>query len=273
MYPLLAFLFFLSALALIRAFYEPGSLDVTHRTLTAARRAGSPASVRVAVFSDLHADSLRIKPEQLVEALRRDPADLMVFLGDLASGDSQSGMAARFLGVMSAAAKEAGIPFLAVAGNHDGQKARQVLRSLDIDLLENEGRRITTASGSELDIIGYTDLKADWPDPELLTAAPDHHEKAQIRIVLAHNPDTILHLPEDSGDFFLSGHFHGGQIYAPLQLEFRLLRPEMLPRRGIWRGSFSLNGYSGYITRGLGCVWLPLRLFSKPELAILELRR
>lgn len=275
-----ALLLVIALLALIRGLYEPGTLEVTeNRLVSGAGEAANPdvipaggntGSVRVALFSDLHADSLRIKPEELVAVLIKKPVDFLVFLGDLASDDRKAGRAIPFLQVLSREAKARGIPFLAVLGNHDGPRARKILSDLDVEVLENTKRVFKTATGMEVLITGFPDLKSKKPDIGLLNHPDD---SSAMRLVLVHNPDTILHLPEDSGDFLLGGHFHGGQIYAPYQLEFRLLRSDKLPRMGIWRGIFRMKGYTGYITRGLGCVWLPLRVFSKPEFTLLELMK
>ena len=264
----------LVVLILIRALYEPGSLDITHQTLISQHPASNQLAVRVALFSDLHADLLRIKPKVLIAALLDTPVDLLIFLGDLASKDEKAGKATWFLSQIAAAAHQANIPFLAVPGNHDGVNAHRVMCEAGLDLLKNEQRSVITASGVRLMITGLSDLHTGSPNPQLLKTDKERMSSdEQIRIVLAHNPDTILKLPLDGGDFFFSGHFHGGQIYAPLQMEFRLLRSDILPRQGIWRGVFSMLGYCGYITRGLGCVWLPLRFLSKPELTILDLIR
>lgn len=116
----------------------------------------------------------------------------------------------------------------------------------------------TTASGAASGTESWIDARATIP-PER-------------RIVLAHNPDTFFLVPAGQAGFFLAGHFHGGQIYLPFHLEFFVLRREKLGRMGYHKGSFALNGLTGYISRGLGSVLFPLRLGSMPELAILELR-
>ncbi len=272
---LLALALVLAIVALARGFYEPGQLDVTQHRLSAGNNATqntdsalSHDPVRVALFSDLHADSLRIRPQELVAALREHPVDCMVFLGDLASEDGKSARAIPFMEVVSTEARTTGTPFFAVLGNHDGLMARQVLSELGIPVLDNQSRTWTTSTGVRVQLIGLPDPASQKPDPALFSGRQD---PADIRVVLAHNPDAILGLPEGSGDFFLGGHFHGGQVFAPFQLEFRLLRSDRLPRMGIWKGPFRMNGYHGYITRGLGCVWLPVRFFSKPEFSLLEL--
>lgn len=237
----LAFLVLLVIAVIWRALYEPGALEVTRRTLVASEHNpvhkdpthgdtthgdpthGDPAvwssesavqnlsrvemaSVRVALFSDLHADSLRIRPDELIRPIRQAGVDALIFLGDLASDDAQAKLAAPFLSELADFARGARIPFFSVPGNHDGPEARHILDTLGISLLENQQILFTTSSSVEVLVTGLADLRSGHPDPALLNGRADH----PIRIVLAHNPDTVLDLPERGADFFLSGHFHWG---------------------------------------------------------------
>ena len=88
-------------------------------------------------------------------------------------------------------------------------------------------------------------------------------------IAFSHNPDIVFKIPEGYVDYLLCGHFHGGQIWMPFNLEFRILRNEVLCKMGITRGAHKVKGINLYISRGLGNVCFPLRFLSTPEIAIL----
>ncbi|MGI6298886.1 MAG: metallophosphoesterase [Saccharofermentanales bacterium] len=264
---------------LARGLYEPRTLAVSREAITANHKRGNKKQlVRIALISDLHADKLWIKPEQVSLELERHPVDLVLFAGDVAGTDQKADEGAHFLKHLAAKLRETGTPFLAVPGNHDGPRAITTMRAAGLHVLLNEQRHFDLPDGTKVLISGLANQRSKRKSVVDLSAANRLIEKIQlepgaagIHIVLVHNPDTALDLPENGADFLLGGHFHGGQIYAPFRLEFRLLRRDRLPKLGYSRGSFNIRGYRGYITRGLGCVWLPFRFLSLPELALLEL--
>jgi predicted MPP superfamily phosphohydrolase len=188
---------------------------------------------------------------------------------------------------LAGAARAAGLPFLAVSGNHDAQvweaigperaaAARRRLEEAGVVLLDNRCRSVAGRDGTVFLVVGLDDFREGRPSLAQALGSPCAGTDPDAvplsrRVVLAHNPDQVLHLPEGRAGFFLSGHFHGGQIRTPFDLEFRLMRPERMPRLGYRSGRFTLFGYEGYIGRGLGCVVLPLRFRSLPEAAVLDL--
>ena len=90
-------------------------------------------------------------------------------------------------------------------------------------------------------------------------------------ILLTHNPDLILKLPRLCAlTLLLAGHTHGGQVRLPLNIEFTLLKKDILPKKGIYYGFHTYNGTPLYITSGIGCSLLPIRFRSKAEIALIE---
>jgi predicted MPP superfamily phosphohydrolase len=87
-------------------------------------------------------------------------------------------------------------------------------------------------------------------------------------IVASHNPDVMIYINGRKADLFLFGHTHGGQIWLPFRLEFKLLRGDKLPHQGYVYGRYEYNGNNMYITSGVGCTLLPLRFRSRPEICV-----
>jgi predicted MPP superfamily phosphohydrolase len=100
-------------------------------------------------------------------------------------------------------------------------------------------------------------------DRVLRTAPPD-----AFRILLAHRPGAFDTARLRGIPLTLAGHIHGGQIAAPLVgwSAGRLITKYVA-------GHFQSGPSQLYVSRGIGVVGVPIRLFAPPELAVLELRR
>lgn len=264
---------------LLRALLERRTLDITHLTISidpAIDPEGSTVksgqALRIVHLSDLHAEYFFIRTEQLIEAIRQSQPDVIVFTGDLSGTVPAAARGTAILTHLHRHPSFASIPFYAVGGNHDNPEALDLLRHHGIRVLDNE-HDVFFAHGKRWQVVGLEDLRQGQPDltralsqPAIRADIPD-----QRRIILAHNPDTLLRFPASRAALWLSGHLHGGQIWAPFRLEYMMLRQEKLPRQGVTRGLHRIGEQHIYISRGLGCVAIPLRLFSLPELAILDL--
>ncbi len=251
---------------MIRAVWEPTQLDLTWLKSKAIQR----DALRILHLSDLHAEKFRIRPARLIALAEKCRPDLIVFTGDLCAKPKYDQKALNLMAALRRSPGLADVPFAAVRGNHDDPHAFHRLSSLGIRVLVNQSTTVRKNSRDYL-ICGLDDLKTGQPDSRALFDSAEQSEIGPaMRVVIAHNPDTLLDLPEQSAGLFLAGHFHGGQIRTPFHLEFWVLRGEMLPKMGYRRGYFTLRGIQSYISRGLGCVALPFRLFSKPEAVLID---
>ncbi len=165
-----------------------------------------------------------------------------------------------------------------VLGNHEGgigaKICNEVLSSGGIKILQNQHVSIQHAN-STLRIIGYEDYWTGIPrTPQDL---PSRNPLTELRIALAHNPDTftsLLKKPPLDFDVGLAGHTHGGQIQFPgIGGLFYNISDERF-REGLWRGSDSLGRERAIFTsRGLGTVVVPIRVNCAPEIALITLVR
>jgi hypothetical protein len=92
----------------------------------------------------------------------------------------------------------------------------------------------------------------------------------RVNILLSHNPDTFDRAAEFGIDLTLSGHTHGGQA----SLEF--VSPQIAPSRLVTpyvAGWFEKPGGQLYVNRGIGTIFVPIRLGAPPEITLFELKR
>ena len=116
--------------------------------------------------------------------------------------------------------------------------------------------------GGTIAIGGVDDHKYGAPDScNLFQSAADY------RILLSHFPI----IADCKCDLMLSGHTHAGQInllgITPYVVGFERRYP-ICAVRGLHR----MNNLQVYVSRGIGCSKLPIRLGAAPEITLLEFR-
>ena len=272
---------------------EASWLEVTTQLVS------SRSGLRVAVLSDLHVAFCRIPAERIRRHMAEHQPDLVVFLGDAVDKPAHIPRAARWL---QTAANE--VPAIAILGNHDHRlflrhpeqlgRYRQALadagfrlcinetfhfivedRTLRLTILDDDryGVRELPAKPAESMVVApcafptanHSSTPGDNPPPDENPTAP-----APPHLLLTHNPQRLASLPDGYADFAVAGHFHGGQIWMPFGLEFKLFRTEPLGRAGIRRGRHTINGTPSWLSRGVGNVLFPLRLGARPEITFLD---
>ncbi|ACL75772.1 metallophosphoesterase [Ruminiclostridium cellulolyticum] len=234
----------------------------------------SSTGLKIAHLSDLHVNHLHISKKRIIKALKDVNPDIVLITGDYIETVEDIPKA---LDLIKALADI--FPVYLTLGNHEHKalvnKKNGVGSFIDqinqtgATVLNNAGKSISK-NGTAYNIIGIDDLRRGKPDLDKAFSYMDSSSRDSINIVFSHNPDMALLLPKDKAHYFLCGHFHGGQIWMPFHLEFRILRREKLCRMGYRRGLHKINGIIIYINRGLGNVLFPLRFLSVPEIAVIQ---
>ena len=247
---------------------------VTRRTLYFRDLPLPLNGLRIAQLSDVHAGVLmrEDKMQELVKQTNALGADLILQTGDMID-ISQS-----FIPEYVRAFRDLRAPLgvVTVLGNHDrytGQDA--VIRGVKDagqTFIRNESH-IIERGGAALALVGIDDprnWRADDPQDQDLEAALQQTPPAgeAFRILLAHRPGAFDGAIPRGIPLTLAGHIHGGQFYLPVigWSPGRLITKYVM-------GHFENGASQLYVSRGIGTVGIPLRVFAPPEIALFELRR
>jgi uncharacterized protein len=219
----------------------------------------------IAQISDVHL-GLLVRDRYLskvVAILEREKPDLIVSTGDLVDGDMNSldGLWEKLAVLHPRLGK------YAVTGNHEYyaglEQALGFTRRCGFTVLRGE----SALAGERLALAGVDDIQgryfkqvAGLPEGELLAALP----RDRFILLMKHRP-LVDDGSEGAFDLQLSGHTHKGQIF-PFNLLVALVN--RYPS-----GLVALRGGGElYTSRGTGTWGPPMRVFSPPEVTIIELK-
>ena len=247
---------------------------VTRRTLVFRDLPLPLNGLRIAHLSDVHA-GVHMPEERMKELVRQTNAlgaDLIVQTGDMID------ISPAYIPEYVRAFRDLHAPLgvVTVLGNHDrytGQDA--VIRGVRDagQVFVQNGSHIIERGGAALALVGIDDprnWRADDPQHDDLELALRRTPPAgdAFRILLAHRPGAFDGAIPRRVPLTLAGHIHGGQFYLPVigWSPGRLITKYVM-------GHFENGASQLYVSRGIGVVGIPLRVFAPPEIAVFELRR
>jgi len=237
---------------------------------------GLPQPVKLAVMSDIHLgayDSRETTQRAVRETMKRGP-DVVVLVGDFVTNrEAISAIPSALEGL------RAPLGVYAVLGNHDhwadASGVRAALASAGVHVLLN--RSVVVRKGrTRLALVGIDDL---WSGKVNWKSAWRQVPKGVPAVLLSHNPEAALHPEGQRAALIVSGHTHAGKILLPRWL-LRVLRKytDFSPVPATRYGERHLYGLVRekwgwvYITSGVVTGFAPPRWYTRPEVAILELR-
>ena len=230
---------------------------------------------RLVVLGDLHSTWFGEKNEMLLEAVRAQEPEYIFLVGDLldAFRDLPQGYAGETAAGLTAIA-----PTYYVTGNHewavgDVPELKKNLEAQGVTVLSNQFVTLER-NGDTAVLAGIDDPNgyADQKSPETLAEEVRAAYGDPFWMLLAHRND---HFPEQysllGADLVISGHGHGGVIRLPFT--DGLLSTDRTFFPSYTAGLYEKNGSALFVTRGLGNSGPSFRLFNRPEVAVVTLRR
>ena len=218
-------------------------------------------------MSDLHADGPLDLDASVARALEGVEVDLCALTGDYRyrlAGEYEDAAAYMAEIVKHVRARDG---IYGILGNHDLGTMVTPLEKAGIRILLNDHTMLRRGD-DEIQLIGLDDVHAYQPVEEAAAALAGM--PAGFRILLQHSPELLDEAEAADVSLYLTGHTHGGQICLPGGIP--IMTNTRTPRRyasGLWQH----GRMTGYTTLGVGVSVMPLRFFSKGEVAVITLRR
>jgi predicted MPP superfamily phosphohydrolase len=241
--------------------YERHQIGVTPATLPVSGLPVALDGLRIGLLTDVH-HSAMVPAEDVTRAvnlLMAQGPDLIVLGGDYVTfGDRQFvGPVAELLAPLKA---PQGV--YAILGNHDDDRDMPAaLARKDIEVLKDARTRLEIR-GERLDLAGL----------RFWTRRPDDVAKvlrnaADTVLLLAHDPRRLNEAAAFNVPAVLSGHTHGGQVVLPGVGAVARRRFPVLAGLGSRENTWI------FVSRGIGTVYVPVRINCPPEVAIVSLKR
>jgi len=257
---------------------ENNSVSVTSIVVENKRVPAALDGFKIMHISDLHSKRFGSNQQKLTKMIRTENPDMVAFTGDLVDRDNydeEAGIALLMQALTVA-------PVYYVTGNHEWWAGRFAelepkLVNAGITVLRDENATIRV-KGTALHIAGVDDIAK-------FSAHNDRDEALRVNlgraleglpdddfnILLAHRPEHVSAYGSYPVDLVLSGHTHGGQIRLPF------IGGLIAPDQGFFpkyaAGAYDFKDMTLIINRGLGNSVVPQRIFNRPELILITLRK
>jgi len=240
--------------------YERHRLELTRETLHVSGLPPALAGLRIGFLTDFHR-SETVSHEMVDRAVRMlmaEAPDLIVLGGDYVTWGDR-----RFVKPVAEALAPLAAPngVFAILGNHDDDRDMPAALIAKGFVVLRDARTRLIVRGETLDLAGirYWTRRASDIAHVLRGASP-------TVFLLAHTPMRLAEAAALTVPLVLSGHTHGGQIVLP---GVGAIAAREFP---VIAGVGHRESTTIFVSRGVGTVYIPVRLNCPPEVAILNLQ-
>lgn len=243
--------------------------------------------LRILLLADLHNRLWGAGQQQLLDAVDRFPADMVLCAGDMVLGREHAGVEQSVL--LFQRLSERKLKVIAGNGNHESRMRQRPeyygtqygsytgrLKELGVQIPVNETCRMNYGSmplyihGYELPLEYYRKFFVKPYNGKDLYKKLGEPEEEGYHILLAHNPVYFDTYAKWGADLTLSGHLHGGIIRIPGIGGLITPQAKLFPKYD--RGLFEQNGKYMVVSAGLGEHTVPIRIFNPPQLVCVTIK-
>lgn len=249
------------------------SLQTTETALISPALPPAFDGLRIVELADLHGRVFGRGSRRLLAAVRRAEPDLICIDGDLFDEHTDLAMLPPLLRGLCAIA-----PVYYVTGNHEWRVPglRGILaqmRACGVTVLQDDWRVLRR--GEDALIVAGTDDPcgpAERKTPaELIADIRAEAGEAAFLLLLTHRNDQLPQWSALGVQAVLAGHCHGGVVRLPFVGGLFGTDRRLFPA---WDAGLYRQGETAlYVSRGLGYTNVHFRLFNRPEVAVIVLRR
>jgi predicted MPP superfamily phosphohydrolase len=240
--------------------YERHALEVTRATVPVAGLPPALAGLRVGLITDTHRSSFVSHEDvaRAVSSLMNEQPELIVLGGDYVTWGDRA-----FVGPSAEALDPLVAPYgvFGILGNHDDDHDMPAaLARNGVQVLKDARTRLTIRNET-IDLVGIRFWTKRPADIAALTRGA-----APMTILLAHDPRRLTEAAALNVPLVLSGHTHGGQIVLPVA---GAIAAQKFP---VVAGIGRRDRTTLFVSRGVGTIYVPVRINCPPEVAVLTLQ-
>ncbi|MBM7869666.1 putative MPP superfamily phosphohydrolase [Clostridium pascui] len=234
---------------------------------------------KIVQISDLHNKNYHDKLSKKVKEIN---PDIIVITGDLIDRrNTRIDIAVEFVQQMVKIA-----PTYYVSGNHEQlsgeyDELKEKLEELNVINIDNS-YAVLNQGGNSIGLMGIADPAIQQSEGTYLWGDNREYIKngleelfknidTNFNILLSHRPEQFSIYKEINVNLVFSGHAHGGQIRVPF------IGGLVAPNQGLFPkytgGVYNDGETSMVVSRGLGNSIFPLRVFNRPELVVVTLKK
>jgi predicted MPP superfamily phosphohydrolase len=240
-------------------FGERHAIGLTEATLPVSGLPSDLAGLKVALLTDVHR-SRWVSADDVARGVRMMMAakpDLIVLGGDYVTWGERAyvGPSAEALAPLSA---PHGV--FAILGNHDDDHDMPAALAKQGVTVLKDARTTIKIRNRDVTLAGIR----FWTRRARDIATVVGNTNGTV-ILLAHDPRRLSEAAALNIPLVLSGHTHGGQVVLPV------VGPIAAQKFPVVYGAARQQGTTLFVSRGLGTVYVPVRVNCPPEVAILTL--